>query len=305
VIARRTKPGPCFLLALAIGLAAAAARPRSLPARKRHPPARASRRRRAGAAGASPGSRRTRSTRRSASSARRSSCSSTSTPPRRFCKDLRLDDAVREPDRALDLEPGPRARRTARARRCALKGESIAQQDAGRGHDRAPALRVQQMKAEVAGRAAQGELSIARPTTPGDRGARDREQPRQYAPFSIDWQGLDVEARRCSRARRPRAPPPRGRRGQKPRAYEAIQAEEQSRARPQGRARRRQPRPRDRRVPAATTRTPRRSRSRRSTRTRATRRRSRSATPRSAPAARRSATTTSRKNEQFRAGRRR
>jgi len=224
---------PCFLLALAIGLAgscrsaAKSSGEEATPAGESQPPQGAP-----GAAGGEPGL---------AQDAEHASLGEQRKAflvqqhidaAKAMLKDLRLDDAVREAGIALDLEPDSLEAKNLRAQALALKGESIAQQKTlAEDMTERQALRVQQMRAEAQDSLRKAKLSIARSDYTGAIAELEiANNLVKYAPFSIDWQGLDVEVKTLlESAKASRAAAEQAAEDQKQRkAYEAIQAEEQA-----------------------------------------------------------------------------
>ncbi len=150
---------------------------------------------------------------------------------RAFLKDLRLDDAVREASAALELEPDSLAAKNLRAEALAMKGETVAQQKTlAEEMTERQNLRVQQMRAEAQDSLRKAKLSIARSDYAGAIAELEiANNLVKFAPFSIDWQGLDVEVKTLlDGAKAARATAEQASEEQKQRkAYEAIQAEEQ------------------------------------------------------------------------------
>jgi tetratricopeptide (TPR) repeat protein len=151
---------------------------------------------------------------------------------RQLLKDLRLDDAVKEADAALELEPDSLEAKNLRSEALAMKGQSVAQQKTlAEEMTERQALRVQQMRAETQDSIRKAKLMIARSDYTGAIAELEiANNLVQYAPFSIDWQGLDVEAKTLlESAKATRAAADAASEEQKQRkAYEALQAEEQT-----------------------------------------------------------------------------
>jgi tetratricopeptide (TPR) repeat protein len=148
-----------------------------------------------------------------------------------FLKDLRLDDAVREAEAALDLEPDHLRAKNLRAEALSMKGEPVAQQKTiAEEMTERQALRVQQMKAEAQDSLRKAKLMIARSDYTGAIAELEIAcNLVRYAPFSIDWQGLDVEAKtllesaKASRSGAEQA----AEESKQRKAYEELQAQEQ------------------------------------------------------------------------------
>ncbi|MFN0009000.1 MAG: hypothetical protein ACKVXR_13950 [Planctomycetota bacterium] len=149
-----------------------------------------------------------------------------------FLADLRLDDAVREAEAALDLDQDSEAAKTLRAEALAMRGDPTARQKTiAEEMTERQELRIQQLKAETQDSLRKAKLAIARSDYAGAIAELEiANNLVRYAPFSIEWQGLDVEAKtllesaRASRATAEQAAEEAGQR----RAYESLQAEEQA-----------------------------------------------------------------------------
>ncbi|MBL8861456.1 MAG: hypothetical protein JNK02_05535 [Planctomycetes bacterium] len=115
----------------------------------------------------------------------------------RLLQELRLDDARREVEAALLIDPESPKARDLRARIRAMQGDPVASgQSVGSDMQAEYALRVQQLKAEVQDALAKARANVAR----GDYQAAIAElevanNAVRFAPYSIDWKGLDAEAR--------------------------------------------------------------------------------------------------------------
>jgi general secretion pathway protein D len=150
---------------------------------------------------------------------------------RSFLKELRLDDAVREAEAALDLDPDDMAAKSLRAEALAMKGEPTARQKTiAEEMTERQELRIQQMKAETQDSLRKAKLMIARSDYAGAIAELEiANNMVRYAPFAIDWQGLDVEAKTLlESAKASRAAAEEAASEEKQRqAFEALQAEEQ------------------------------------------------------------------------------
>ena len=145
---------------------------------------------------------------------------------------LRLEEAQREVEAALELAPENRRARDLRAEILALRGtpgagtatiaEELAQQYQ---------LRVQQMRAEVEDGLRRAKMMIASSNYQGAIAELEIVNNLvRFAPYSIDWNGLDTEARtllESARASRTSAEQAAEEAAQR-RAYEALQAAEAS-----------------------------------------------------------------------------
>jgi hypothetical protein len=143
---------------------------------------------------------------------------------------LRLDDARREVDAALELEPDSLTAKNLRAEILSLKGEpSGATQTITEQMNQEYALRVQQMKAEAQDSLRKAKLMIARNDYQGAIGELEiTNNLVRFAPYSINWEGLDIEAKALlESARRSReAADEATQQAQQRKAYEQLQAEE-------------------------------------------------------------------------------
>lgn len=148
-----------------------------------------------------------------------------------FLADLRLDDAVREAEAALDLDQDDQAAKSLRAEALAMRGDPTARQKTiAEEMTERQELRIQQMKAEAVDSLRKAKLMIARSDYAGAIAELEiANNLIHYAPFSIEWQGLDLEAKtllesaRASRATAEQA----AEEAKQRQAYEALQAEEQ------------------------------------------------------------------------------
>ncbi len=115
----------------------------------------------------------------------------------RYFAELRLDDARREVDAALAVDPESPAGRDLRSRILALQGDPVAGNRVSASDITAEyALQVQQLKAEVQDALAKSRMYVAR----GNYQAAVAElevanNAVRFAPYSIAWNGLDDEAR--------------------------------------------------------------------------------------------------------------
>jgi hypothetical protein len=188
---------------------------------------------------------------------------------------LRLDEAAREAEEALKLEPDSLAAKNLRAEALAMMGQSIAeQQTLAEDMTQRQALRIEQMRAEAQDSLRKAKLLIARSDYSGAIAELEiANNLVKYAPFTIDWQGLDVEALTLLESARASASERRdGRRGGPPARRPTRSSSRRSRKRAtEGRARG-GARSTARSPPSApaTTRTPSRSRSRSSSAIRTT-----------------------------------
>ncbi len=112
-------------------------------------------------------------------------------------KDMRLDDAANEAEEALKLDPDSLSAKDLRAEALAAKGQPIAEQKTlAEDMAQRQALRVEQMRAEAQDSLRKAKLLIARSDYAGAIAELEiANNLVKYAPFSIDWQGLDVEAK--------------------------------------------------------------------------------------------------------------
>ncbi len=143
---------------------------------------------------------------------------------------LRLDDARREVDAALELEPDNLAAKNLRAEILSLQGQpSGATQTITEEMNQQYALHVQQMKAEAQDSLRKAKLMIARNDYSGAIGELEiTNNLIRFAPYSINWEGLDVEAKSLlESARRSREVADEAtQQAQQRKAYEQLQAEE-------------------------------------------------------------------------------
>ncbi len=111
--------------------------------------------------------------------------------------ELRLDDARREVDAALDLDPESPRGRELRSRILALQGDPVAgNRTVGQDMSAEYALRVQQLKAEVQDALSKSRILVARGDYQGAIAELEvANNAVRFAPYSIDWNGLDLEAR--------------------------------------------------------------------------------------------------------------
>lgn len=111
--------------------------------------------------------------------------------------ELRLDDARKEAENALDIDPENARARDLRTRVLALQGDPVASnRSVGADMSAEYAVRVQQLKAEVQEALSKARMQVAR----NDYQAAVAElevanNAVRFAPYSIEWNGLDVEAR--------------------------------------------------------------------------------------------------------------
>lgn len=149
---------------------------------------------------------------------------------RDFLGKLALDEAARELDLALELDPENPTARSLRAEVSALKGERGGEiQTVTQEMNQQYALRVQQIKAEAQDGLRKAKLMIARNDYAGAIAELEIVNSLvRFAPYSIQWDGLDVEAKalldgaRASRESAERAAEEMAQR----RAYEELQSEE-------------------------------------------------------------------------------
>jgi len=151
---------------------------------------------------------------------------------RSMLQQLRLDDAVREADAALELEPDSLAAKTLRSEALSMKGQGAATQETlAEEMTERQTLRIQQMRAEAQDSLRKAKLMIARSDYTGAIAELEiANNMVKYAPFTIEWQGLDVEAAtllESAKASRSAAELASEEQKQR-RAYEAIQVEEQA-----------------------------------------------------------------------------
>jgi len=114
----------------------------------------------------------------------------------RLLADLRLDDARREVEAALALDPESPKARELRSRILSLQGDPVAG-NRGVGTDMSAeyALRVQQLKAEVQDALSKARIHVARGDYQGAVAELEvANNAVRFAPYSIDWGGLDTEA---------------------------------------------------------------------------------------------------------------
>ena len=150
---------------------------------------------------------------------------------RTFLAALRIDDAIREADAALELDADDQAAKSLRAEALAMRGDPTARQKTiAEEMTERQELRIQQMRAEAQDSLRKAKLMIARSDYAGAIAELEiANNLIRYAPFAIDWQGLDVEANTLlATARASRATAEQSAEEEKQRkAYEALQAEEQ------------------------------------------------------------------------------
>ena len=116
---------------------------------------------------------------------------------RSLLKDMRLDDAANEAEEALKLDPDSLAGKELRAEVLAMKGQPVAEQKTlAEDMAQRQALKVEQMRAEAQDSLRKAKLLIARSDYAGAIAELEiANNLVKYAPYSIDWQGLDVEAK--------------------------------------------------------------------------------------------------------------
>jgi general secretion pathway protein D len=116
---------------------------------------------------------------------------------RAMLQDMRLDDAANEAEEALKLDPDSLAAKDLRSDALAAKGQPVAEQKTlAEDMAQRQALRVEQMRAEAQDSLRKAKLLIARSDYSGAIAELEiANNLVKYAPFSIDWQGLDVEAK--------------------------------------------------------------------------------------------------------------
>jgi len=115
----------------------------------------------------------------------------------RFLQELRLDDAIREANAALAVDPESPKARDLRSRVLSLQGNVVASnQTTGQDMTAEYALRVQQLQAEVQDALATARMNVARGDYQGAIAELEvANNAVRFAPYSIDWKGLDVEAK--------------------------------------------------------------------------------------------------------------
>jgi|688.fasta_scaffold10315_1 hypothetical protein len=143
---------------------------------------------------------------------------------------VRLDDALREADAALALDPDHLGARKLRLEILALKGETV-------GTDQSIAdqmsdlykLKVQELRAEAEDGLRQAKLMIARSDYSGAIAELEIVNNLvRFAPYSINWEGVDQEAKsllESTKATRTAAEKAQAERQQRE-AFERLQAEE-------------------------------------------------------------------------------
>ncbi len=149
---------------------------------------------------------------------------------RDFLGRLALEDAAREVELALELDSESPAARSLRAEISALRGEPGGEvQSVTQEMNQEYALRVQQIKAEAQDGVRKAKLMIARNDYAGAIAELEIVSSLiRFAPYSIQWDGLDTEAKallegtRTSREGAERAAEEMAQR----RAYEQLQSEE-------------------------------------------------------------------------------
>lgn len=114
----------------------------------------------------------------------------------RLLTDLRLDDARREAEAALALDPESPKARDLRSRILALQGDPVAgNRTVGADMTAEYALRVQQLKAEVQDALSKARILVARSDYQGAVAELEvANNAVRFAPYSIDWGGIDTEA---------------------------------------------------------------------------------------------------------------
>jgi tetratricopeptide (TPR) repeat protein len=112
-------------------------------------------------------------------------------------KEMRLDDAANEAEEALKLDPDSLPAKELRSSALAMKGQPVAEQKTlAEDMAQRQALRVEQMRAEAQDSLRKAKLLIARSDYTGAIAELEiANNLVKYAPFAIDWQGLDVEAK--------------------------------------------------------------------------------------------------------------
>ncbi len=152
------------------------------------------------------------------------------TQSRQLLAEVRLDEAEREVESALELEPDSLAGQKLRAEILAMKGQRVGStQSNSEQLTELYKLRVQQMRADAQDGLQKSKLMIARSDYAGAVAELEIVNNLvHYAPYSIDWQGMDTEAKtllESTRATRESAE--RSAEEQKSRqAFAALQAEE-------------------------------------------------------------------------------
>ncbi len=149
---------------------------------------------------------------------------------REMLAQVRLDEALREADAALALDPDHGAARKLRLEILALKGEAV-------GTDQSIAdqmsdlykLKVQELRAEAEDGLRQAKLMIARSDYSGAIAELEIVNNLvRFAPYSINWEGVDQEAKsllESTKATRTAAEKAQAERQQRE-AFERLQAEE-------------------------------------------------------------------------------
>jgi tetratricopeptide (TPR) repeat protein len=143
---------------------------------------------------------------------------------------LRLDDAQREVDAALELEPENLQAKNLRSEILALKGQpGAATQTITEEMNQQYALRVQQMKADVQDSLRKAKLMIARNDYQGAIVELEiANNLIRYSPYSLNWEGMDVEAKSLleSAKRSKETAAEATLAAQQRKAYEELQAQE-------------------------------------------------------------------------------
>ena len=146
--------------------------------------------------------------------------------------ELQLDDAESEARKALEIEPDSLEAKNLLAQVLGMKGQSLAgEKTLAEDMAQRQAVRVEQMRAEAQDSLRKAKLMIARADYAGAIAELEiANNLVRYAPFSIDWQGLDVEVKTLlDNARAARAGAEEAAEEQKQRrAYEEIQMKEQA-----------------------------------------------------------------------------
>jgi hypothetical protein len=119
------------------------------------------------------------------------------TNARRLAQDLRLDDALGEVQAALEIEPDSLKAKELRNEIRALKGDPLASnQTLAAEMAAAHELRVQKLRVEAQDSLRKAKLMIARNDYAGAIAELEiTNNLIHFAPYSIDWQGADIEAR--------------------------------------------------------------------------------------------------------------
>ena len=143
---------------------------------------------------------------------------------------VRLDDAQREAESALELEPDSLAAQKLRAEILSLKGQKVgSNQTTSEQLTELYKLHVQQMRADAQDGLQKAKLMIARSDYAGAVAELEIVNNLvHFAPYSIDWQGLDTEAKtllESTRATREAAERSADERKSRE-AFSALQAEE-------------------------------------------------------------------------------